>query len=309
METALQIGSIVIFLIPLIFGARLIESSLVHISRKMHVNPFVTGFIVLAIASSLPEISVAVNSAIQGVPDLALGNLFGATIFLLTFVIGSLAIKRKEIVFNGVFGKTQVIWAMLLVFMAIAMITDGNLTAIEGLLLILFYLCFAAYIIRLTYKHTPEHKVTVLTDRQFYDSFIKSIIGVIMLIVFSNLVVHSSINLATSLGISETIIGIVFLGIGTNLPEIVIMLTSNGGSENKLAAGDIIGSAVVNIPTLGVIGVLLPHVIEGFSVLLPAVLFAYFASTGKKLTAREGVVLVALFLIFITYQLITLINS
>lgn len=299
-------------MIVMIKSAGLIRHSFLLISSQLRINPFVSGFIILSIASSLPEISVAINSSAQDVPDLSVGNLFGATIFLLTFVFGSLAVKQRGLRFEGAFQRKDIVFALLIVITMALVIFDGNLMFIEGVFLMMLYLSFVIYLVRKTRKSEDEEHKLEITTRKALKLIIKAITGIILLIISSNLLIDLSVALAIELQISETLIGLVLLGIGTNLPEFTIMFTSRNGNESRLAAGNVVGSAVTNVPILGLLGILIPHNIDDITTLIPIALtlifaclsLSYFAWTDKKITFKEGLLLMSIFVILLILQIL-----
>lgn len=313
MSIVIIVAEILILLAVLLKSAGMIRTSLVSISLRLKISPFIIGFVILSVASSLPEISVAINSSAQAVPGISLGNLLGATTFLLSFVIGVLAIKHKSIPFRTTFGRIEALLTILITTCIVWAIIDANLVLSEGLLLMFIYLGFTLYLIYKAEKRNiaADYRLTMTNINKRVLVFVaKSITGMVFLIISSNLLVNLLITLAGTLSISETVIGALFLGIGTNLPELTMMLTSKTLNENKLAAGNIVGSALVNVPVLGLVAVLRPHQIEDFTLIIPFVValliacvtLAYFAWTDKRITYKEGLVLLCIFLVLFAFQ-------
>lgn len=298
------------FLVILVKSADLVEESLVVISKKLGINPFITGFVILSGASTLPELSVAVNAAVQQVPDLSIGNLFGATIFLLTVVIGLFAIKHRSIPFHGSFGPREVILSLILIATQILAVYDQRLGKVEGICLLGGYLLLIAFLIKSSKQKKHILTFKIIRRKRILYSVLLSIIGLIGLLLSANFIVNIVIDIAKTFHISETLLGIFMLGIGTNLPELAILFASRNAEEDKLAVGNFIGSAVANVPTLGLLAVLLPHTISGFNSLFPVLvglfftclLFAIFVSTKEKLSAKEATVLIFMFILMVGFQ-------
>lgn len=312
MELLLTVIGITIFLTLLIKSAGLIRSSLLSLSYRLRINYFISGFIILSVASSLPELSVTVTSSSQGVPDLSLGNLLGATLFLLTVIIGALAIKHKSIPFRTMFGRAELIASLGLIILMLVTIADGYLSQLDGVILIISHLALVLYLIQKTRNanHLSPKNITV-SKRKFLLAIGKGAVGIVLLIISSNFLVTLLVDLAGVLNFPEVVVGILLLGISTNLPELTVSLTSNTKNENKIAAGNVVGSAVANVPILGVLALLSPHKIEGFSSAIPVAIallltcgvLGYFAWTDKRVVRWEGIVLVLIYLAMILSQL------
>lgn len=312
MEILLTVIGIAVFLILLIKSAGLIRSSLLSLSYRLRINYFVSGFILLSVASSLPELSVSITSASQDVPDLSLGNLLGATLFLLTLVIGTLAIKHKSIPFRTMFGRAELLASLGLILLMLVAVADGALSRIDGVVLIVAHLGLVLYLIQKTRSanHMSPKTITV-SKRKFLMAVAKGAVGVVLLIISSNFLVSLLVDLADTLNFPEVVVGILLLGISTNLPELAVALTSNTRNENKIAAGNVVGSAVANVPILGVLALLSPHKIENFGSVIPVALallltcgvLGYFAWTDKRVVRWEGIVLVLIYFAMIAFQL------
>lgn len=299
----------------LVKSADIVEESLVIVAHKLKLSIFVVGFFVLSWASSLPELAVSIGSLAGDVPDISVGNLLGASFVLLTLIIGANTLKHKELPFKGRFGIVQLLLTLVVISLPLISISDGELGQSEGLLLIAGYSSLAVYIMWLgrkgdSFKHRKGKQAS-------YQVILKAMFGAILLMLISHLLVGSVTQLAFLLGISETLIGLLILGIGTNLPEITILLRSKGKEQEKLAAGNFLGSASVNTALLGIIAFMRPHFIENMNAVaiiivsssVSLVIFFFLAVTGKKLTSREGLILLALFVFWFIAEFINLVQN
>lgn len=314
MNLFLEILKLVVFLSILVFSARLIEKTFVHISHKVKVNEFFLGFAVLGVITTLPEISIVLFSS-QTNPELSLGNLYGGTIIMLTLIIGISAIKFKNIKFAGGFAEGEVLLGVLLLASSIIPVLDNNFTFIEGILGIAAYISYIIFLYFVFKKKTPARLYTFIDSTKLTKLMVGSIIGIFGLMISSSLTVVTAENIANMLNVSDVFIGLFVLGLGTNLPEITIMITSKGGQEQSLALGNFFGSACVNVGVLGMLAI----ISGGFSItgiesllisltilVLTLFLFSIFSWTGRKLDRTEGVVLVALYIALIVAEVLAL---
>jgi cation:H+ antiporter len=296
------LGFIVILLIVLVKSADLIEDAFVAISEKFNINPFLTGFIILSFTSSLPETSVALNAVVEDAVPLSIGNILGATMVLLTLVIGLNAVKHKSIPFRGFFGRHEVLLALSVILAQVAAVIDKRIAVVEGIILLTLYIVFILYII---FKSTHVDR-KIPTRKKKVDPIpvlaIKSAVGVVGLIWSANLLVDRAVQFAGVIHVPQILIGLFMLSLGTNLPEIVLLLRSDGAQKEKLAVGNFIGSATFNTAILGALAVLSPYQIVNFSALVTIIIVltvtvAVFASLVKddEITAKEGRLLIFLF--------------
>lgn len=302
---------LIVLLIVLVKSADFLEDGFITLAKILRISPFVIGFVVLSLASSLPEITVTLNSAADNVTGLAVGNLLGATLVLITLLVAVNAIKHGSIPFKGSFGIVQLEIAALILVAQVVVLLDGRLGFGDGLLLVFIYICYVIYIIR-----KGQHKSKLERPQMQWQLVPKTILGILGLVIASSLIVDVAVNLATVLQVRPVIVGLLILGIGTNLPEIIVALRSNDKNKEKLAAGNVIGSASVNTGTLGLLGILAPGAVNlpalmPVMLLLPTglALFVYLARTGREITHREGFMLVGLYLSFIITQLILVLGS
>jgi cation:H+ antiporter len=301
-----------VFVALLVTSAKLVESSFSRIASKFRINEFILGFFVLAIITSLPEISIALASS-HVVPELSLGNLIGATIVLLTLVLGISAIKYKGIEFKGKFSEKEVLIGIITILLMVAVVLDGYLSIFDGLILLGAYSAFIYYLYKRFSGAEKTNLFVDLDNSKPIKYFLLGLVGAVGIIVSSFYVVQTSVDIAEMLGISNTLIGILLLAVGTNLPEITILLTSKKDGEVDLAIGGLFGSACVNVAILG----LLALTSGGFSVedmlslasglvllVFSSILLLFLSWTGKKLTRAEGFLLVAAYIAFVTTEII-----
>ncbi|MBN1915890.1 sodium:calcium antiporter [Candidatus Dojkabacteria bacterium] len=298
----------------LIKSADLLEDTFVQIAQKARLSPFLIGFLVLAIASSLPEMSVAVNSSLEGVPGISIGNLFGATIVILSLIIGLNAIKHKSIPFKGSYSFSFLLLSLILIGLMVILTADGELVPTDGLILITSYILLILFIVKNVVSH---HKTKKYRKKQNWKLYAGGLLGLAGLIISSHLLVEKTVGIALFFGIPNAVIGLLMLGIGTNIPELTLLIRSNTLEKEKLAVGNFIGSAMINVPTLGLLSLLSPHKIEYFQVLVPAmavlaltlIVFALIAFSGREITRKEGFFLLGIYVLWIISEVILLIKK
>jgi cation:H+ antiporter len=230
----------------------------------------------------------------------------------LTLIIGLTAIKYKVIKFQSSFTAKEIVGGIGTIFVAIFTLVDSYLSYTEGIILFLTYVGYLVFLNQKMWK--LGRQVLYLTlDTSIYKLIIVSIIGAFMLLFSSSQIVNNLEVIVESIGISGTFVGLVLLSIGTNLPEITILLTAKGGSEEELALGNFFGSACVNVGVLGLLGLIsngfqiqdASALILGlFFLFFALILFIFFVLTERTINKREGMLLVSIYVAMIISQII-----
>lgn len=314
-ETLILFGFLLIFLYLLIKGADLVESSFGSIAKRFNISEFFMGIAVLGAVSSLPEISIAVNSS-KTIPELSVGNLLGATLVLLTLVIGLTVVKFNNIHFQGHYKTFDLQLGIALVIVALFTLLDREITELEGLGL---FIIFPLYIFKIFLRYREHVKLEgtfEISQRKLAVLFFKSLVGLFLLLLASTMIVDIVIEISSRIEVNEALVGIFVLAVGTNLPEITILLRTQGLEQEKLALGNFLGSAFANTWILGLLTILSKGVvITHFYSLVPVMvilsitllLFSIFSWSGRKLTIAEGMMLIGLYASFIISEIAILI--
>jgi cation:H+ antiporter len=246
--------AIIVGLVLLIKGGDLLLDAAVALSLKINIPKIVIGMTVVSFATSAPELIVSIKSALKGYPDLALGNVVGSNIANLAFVLGVILIISPIRVTKS-FYKTD--WPIMMIATLLFysfLQADGYLSQVEGGILFVLLLIFLIYLLFFQKKAVIEEKVeidkkemllTQLTFTFFAGSF--------FLWLGSEVLVNSAVSLATSLGVSERIISISVVSIGTSIPELSASIIAIINKEKAISIGNLIGSNIFNI--LAVMGI------------------------------------------------------
>jgi len=292
----------------LVKSADLLEDGFVLLARKLGISTFIIGFAVLGVASSLTEIFVAISAAGRGIPELSVGNLLGATVLLLTFIVALNTLVNKRIPFSGSFGRNQVMMALGLMILGIGAIIDERLSVFEGVILLGAYVGFVYYLSLQTNHKNIDHHAQV-NVKKLWRLLIEASVGLIGLIIFSKLIVDVAVILAGPelLNIPESVVGILMISLGTNIPEITILFRSKGKDGAKLAVGNFLGSACANTGILGLLAILAPHDLTYFSSIVPTILFLILAIimfgilawSDKEISRREALILLSIYFLLI----------
>ena len=259
----ISIGLIAIGFILLIKGADFLVDGASNIAKKFHIPEIIIGLTIISIGTSMPELFVSITSAIDGFSDMAMGNVIGSNIANLFLILGLSAII-KSIPFKR---ETRLIeiplcFIITAIFFIICVIGQ-DVSRADSAILIAIFIAFIIYTIVMAKKgeefdkEENEEEVNQQADNSRKRSTLKDIIAIILGIVAlkfgGDLAVDNAVKVATILGLSEKIISVTILAIGTSLPELVTSVSAAAKGKSDIAIGNIIGSNIFNM--LLIIGV------------------------------------------------------
>lgn len=302
----------------LIKGADLFVDGASSISKALKIPPILIGLTVVAFGTSAPEAAVSINAALSGSNEIAVGNIVGSNIFNILVVVGissiiyPLKIQKMTILkeFPFVF-----LSSIALIILSFDKLLQGSsldvLTRADGLMLLLIFLVFLYYLIEMAISSKDESSNDNINSEPFFKSIIKSIIGVAGIIFGADLVVSSSSQIATSFGMSESLVGLTIVSIGTSLPELVTSIVAAIKKESDIAMGNVIGSNIFNILfVLGLSSLITPIPVNPIMMfdmlfLIFVTLIAFAFSITKKLVVRsEGIVLSAIYIFYLAFIIV-----
>ena len=246
--------AIIVGLVLLIKGGDLLLDAAVALSLKINIPKIVIGMTVVSFATSAPELIVSIKSALKGYPDLALGNVVGSNIANLAFVLGVILIISPIRVTKS-FYKTD--WPIMMIATLLFYSffqADGYLSQVEGGILFVLLLIFLIYLLFFQKKAVIEEKVEIDEKEMLLTQLTFTFFaGGFFLWLGSEVLVNSAVSLATSLGVSERIISISVVSIGTSIPELSASIIAIINKEKAISIGNLIGSNIFNI--LAVMGI------------------------------------------------------
>ena len=288
-------------------GATWLTNSSAAIAHKLHISEYVIGMTIVAIGTSLPELTVSIASTFAGSADMAIGNIVGSNIFNILFVLGSCALFTP-VVFTKSNIRADIPLCLAVSVALLAMLLGGNLNRIEGLVLLLCYIAIITYSIRSGKQNDEEVEI----DENF--SWIKSLIMLALgfggLIYGADLTLDSAVSIARDLGVSERVIAITLLAGGTSLPELAASLAAILKGHGAMALGNVVGSNIANILLiLGTCSTISPLFMKGITaidllVMVGAVVLLLLSALvfGKgKIVRGEGIVFLAAYVAYIWY--------
>ena len=303
---------LVVALTLIVVGAMLLTDGSVALARRMHIPEFIVGLTVVAVGTSMPEMAVSMISAVEGYGDMAIGNVVGSNIANTLLILGVCAIF-SPILFtkSNIRRDVPMNLGVSLVFLLVAY-TSAAINRIEGILLLVAYIAMIIYSIRNDRKAMVESADNGEKEMAGLRILVWIIAGLAGLIYGGDLFVDSATNIAKAWGVSEAVIAISLVAVGTSLPELAASLASIFKGSPSIALGNIIGSNIANILLiLGTCSTVTPLVMNGVSmtdiyvVVATAVMLllsALFVG-DKRITRIEGLLFLVVYIVYI-YTLI-----
>ena len=262
----LSVMAIIIGFGLLVWGAERFVHGAAAIAQNFGVSPLIIGLTVVGIGTSAPEILISVVAAYQGNPDLAVGNALGSNITNIALVLGITAIVMPLTVKSETLRREYPIM-FIIMLVSLMLVMDHHLGQMDGLILIsgLFVMLYWMIQQGKKQKRDPLEKEfeQEIPDISTQKALLWFAIGLVLLIVSSRGLVWGSVNIAKAAGISDLVIGLTIVAIGTSLPELAASIMSALKKEPDIAIGNIIGSNMFNLLVVfGIPGLMSPHTID-----------------------------------------------
>lgn len=299
--------------IILIKGADLFVDGIVSTADNLKISKIVIALTVVAFGTSAPEFAISVQGMLNGSGDLVLANVIGSTIVNTMLVIGVAALIRPIKVKNETIKKQLPLHLTTIIIFAILFLIQNGISRIDGIILFGTFLAFLIYIGEFIKKHNTIFDKKEKPRWNTSKSIIIAIIGLIFISIGSDLAVNNCTELAHKIGISEKLITMIILVVGTSAPELVMAITSAKKKEFEIILGNIIGTNIFNIgfvlglPVMmfGNITSIDFHLIDMVLMTLSGVIIYIFAKDDKVISKKEGLIMLAVFLEYYLYVIIT----
>ena len=306
----IQVVLLLVGFVFLIKGSDFFVDGASSIAAILKVPTIIVGLTIVALGTSAPEAAVSITSSLTGSNALAVSNVIGSNLFNMLMVIGIAALMSNLLMEKSVLEKDLPFLVGITVLWAVFIIIGWDITNIEGIILLII---LVAYIIYLIFDAKKSSGASDVEKPKFTlpMSIIFMVIGLLGIIIGGDLVVDSASAIAIALGMSETLVGLTIVAIGTSLPELVTSITALKKGENQLVIGNVIGSNIFNIlfvlgasSAISAIPLDSSMLIDVVFMLGVTVLCFIFGKTQDKYDKREGVILIALFIAYMAFAIL-----
>ncbi|WP_117236102.1 calcium/sodium antiporter [Vibrio maerlii] len=309
------VAFLIVGLIFLVWSADKLVFGAAALARNVGISPLVIGMTILAMGSSAPEMMVSATAALDGKTDTAVGNVLGSNIANIALILGITAIIKPLSISSGVI-RRELPLMIAVTLIAGAILWDNHLGFVEGILLFVLFTAFIIAMLRISQKEKQQGDKFVEEQESEIPEGVSNgkaamwvVIGLIVLPLSADALVDSAVVIAKYFGMSDLVIGLTIIAIGTSLPELAASLAGVLKGEDDMAVGNIIGSNVFNIlAVMGIPGILNPSVLSEYAmgrdfwVMLAVSLLLVVMCLGKSRSVNriEGGVL---FVCFLAYQI------
>lgn len=302
---------IIIGFIGLIKGADFLVEGSSNIAKKFNIPEIIIALTIVSIGTSMPELFVSLTSGIDGLSDISIGNVVGSNIANLLLILGITAIIRTIAVKKETkFVEIPVCFITTLIFWTFCNL-GGNITRLDGIVFVALFLLFIVYTIIVAIKHNQvysKEKREPIDKISLFKDIIDIGLGIIALKIGAELTVDNAINISRILNISEKVISVTVLAVGTSLPELFTNVSAAIKGKSDIAIGNIVGSNIFNILLiLGVTAIINPLTYNmSFNkdltlLIISTVLLMIFPFIPKKdeMTRGNGVIYLILYFVYI----------
>ena len=305
----LQVVLLLVGFVFLIKGSDFFVDGSSSIASILRIPTIIVGLTIVAFGTSAPEAAVSITSSLTGSNALAVSNVIGSNLFNMLMVIGVAALLSNLLMEKSALKKDLPFLVGITALLSIFIVTGWCVSSIEGIVLLIILIAYLYFIIKDARKGENANEV-VKPKYSLPMSIILILVGLVGIVLGGDLVVNSASAIALALGMSETLVGLTIVAIGTSLPELVTSITALKKGENQLVIGNVIGSNIFNI--LFVLGAssaisaipLDPSLLVDVIFMMAVTILCFiFGKTQEKYDKKEGIILIGLFVVYMAFAI------
>ena len=302
----MEIVWLLVSLVILYYGAEGLVSGAASLAKRIGISPLVIGLTIVSIGTSMPELVVSVKAAMSGQSAISIGNVLGSNFFNIGIILGMsaliypLAVKRQLLKLD----VPVMIFAALLFFL---MFLDYKISHVEALIFILLLLSYISYLLFISKKNTTveEEEEEIKQTKHWALDILFIGVGLLALVYGSDLLVVNATLIAGRLGMSEAMIGLTIVAVGTSMPELATSVVAAIKKRSDIAIGNVVGSNIFNVLLiLGVAGLIQPistpeiNYVDGLFMIGISLLLWSFMKAGSRIKRWQGAAFIAFYLIY-----------
>ncbi|MFI3284224.1 MAG: calcium/sodium antiporter [Erysipelotrichaceae bacterium] len=306
----INIGILLVGFLLLIKGADFFVEGASNVAKIFKIPAVVIGLTIVAFGTSAPEASVSIQAALNGSNDIALSNVIGSNIFNLAVCLGVSSVLVTLPVTKSIVKKDMPFLIFISALLMVFSFTDYQINRLEGMILLLLIIAYVGYMVRQVLQqdsseHEEEASISVLKCMVYIA------IGLAGIMYGGDFVVNSAQSIALTLGLSEKLVGLTIVSVGTSLPELVTSLVAARKKQVDIAVGNVVGSCIFNvlfilgsttsILALNVDPTLMIDLLISFMIMIVVYLFSF---KDYKITRGQGLFLLLMFVTYLSYIII-----
>ena len=306
----IQIFLLILGFVLLIKGSDFFVDGSSNIASILKIPTLIVGLTIVALGTSAPEAAVSITSSLTGSNALAVSNVIGSNLFNILLIIGLCALLNELEIEQKVLKTDLPFLVFVTLIISIIIIIGWSISQIEGIILLIIMVLYISYLIFST-KHEKEAKIVEKPKMGLPRSIVYIVGGIAGIAIGADFVVDSASYIAMAFGMSETLVGLTIVAMGTSLPELVTSITALKKGETELIIGNVIGSNLFNI--LFVLGAssaispitVNPNMLLDIGLMLGVTILCFiFAKTQDKFDKKEGAILVGLFIAYMAFAIL-----
>lgn len=313
----LNIILLIVGFVILIKGADIFVEGASGVAGNFKISKMLIGLTIVSFGTSAPEFAISVKSLLSGSGDIVLGNVIGSNILNVLLILGCSSIVHSLTVKSNTVKKelpiTMLITILFAVLLSDAIFDKGMINQFsrsDGIVLILFFTVFLYYLIKMARNKTESEDDKEIIPMK--KAAIYTVLGIVGIVLGSNFVVDSASYIAKALGVSERMISLTIIALGTSLPELVTSVTATMKGEYDIAIGNVVGSNIFNIgivvgipvAIIGGIGHIAFSYVDLIVMVVSAIIVFLFSFNDYKITRHEGIALLLLFVSYYGYVIL-----
>lgn len=304
---------IIVGMVLLIKGADWFVEGASSIAKAMKIPSLVIGLTLVSIGTSMPEFSVSLTSSIKGLNDMSFGNIIGSNIFNTLIVIGVSAILTPLVVSKQMKKyDLPILMGIYLLLMLFSFVTSPLVINLwESIIIFSLTIAYTAFLIIRSKKEMKEEKEELKKQRKWYINLLLVAIGLAGIIFGGNIVVDNASKFAYAIGMSELLVGLTIVAVGTSLPELVTSVVAAKKGENDIAIGNAIGSSIFNvILILGFCSIIQPATVAWSSLfdvivmLISVIMLFIFSFKTLKVNRWQGITMACMYVVYLVFIII-----
>lgn len=309
-----MIINIIIFILSFTgiwIGSGVVIKSVEKLAHTLNIPSFTLSFLVLGAFTSIGELSVGINSVLKGDPEIYVGNLIGGSIVLFMLVIPLLAILGKSIRVTSEFRGINLPASLAVVALPVLMSMDGKIGKVDSLVALL---SFGLLLLGVEKQKGLVEKIKTIDARssiRFGKEIFTIVLGVSVIFVYSRFIVEQTLYFSDLFAVSPFLISLLAISIGTNIPELSLVIRSVFMKSNQVAFGDYLGSSVFNTFLVGFLTIIYgktvfltnSYLISLLFLIAGLAMFYFFAKSKNSVSRTEGIALLILYGLFISTEL------
>ncbi|MFH1509975.1 MAG: sodium:calcium antiporter [Candidatus Nealsonbacteria bacterium] len=293
-------------------------SAIIRIARYLEWREFVIAFIVVAIATSLPNLFIGITSALHNIPQLSFGDVLGGNLFDLTAAVALAALFARGLPADSKMVQTSALFTVIVAVAPLLLILDGVLGRGDGIFLILLFFFYIFWLFSKKERFSKVYDGDRPSIMKDFSNFLKDVgkivAGLVLLIIASQGIVYTAKYFAVALNWPIGMVGILIVGVGSALPETYFAIIAARRFQTWMTLGNLMGSVIIiGTLVLGIVALInpieivdfSPYLIARFFLILAAIFFFSFVRTGRKLNTKEAIFLLLIYVIFIVAEIIS----